>query len=216
VQRKAAIFDLDGTLLNTIRDIGDAANAVLQRQGLPTHSLQACQQFVGDGVIKLFERAIPPGEDAESLVAESVKLFAAEYEKRWRAHAEPYDGIPKMLDSLASQQIQLAVLSNKPHGFCVQCVEHHLKPWSFSRVYGQRPETPRKPDPAGLNQILDQLDLRPAECVFVGDSMVDMRTARAAGVLAVGAGWGFQPVESLRQADADVIVERPEQVCDLF
>jgi len=217
VQRKAAIFDLDGTLLNTIDGIGDAANAVLTLQELPIHPLPAYRQFVGDGVIRLFERAVPSAQAVtKPLIAESVRLFDTEYEKRWRAHGEPFDGIPQLLDSLVSRGIQLGVLSNKPHAFSVQCVEHHLKRWRFSRVYGQRAETPRKPDPAGLNQILQELGLDKAECLFVGDSGVDMQTACSAGVLAVGVSWGFQPVESLRENGADIIVDRPEQIIELL
>ncbi len=219
---RAVIFDLDGTLLDTLHDIGSAANDVLTELDEPTHPIADYRFMVGDGVSMLFQRALPKTQANRELLQECVELFEKHYAVRWRESSCPYPEIPEILDWLCANNIPITVLSNKPHAFTCQCVELLLPQWKFDVVLGQRPDVPRKPDPAGVFDVVSQLNtlrklsLQPSEIVYVGDTNTDMRTAIAAGCLAVGVTWGFRPEMELRESGAKCIIHHPTEIRKYF
>ncbi|NIL96878.1 MAG: HAD-IA family hydrolase [Planctomycetales bacterium] len=212
----AIIFDLDGTLLDSLPDIATAANEVLDQQGCPTHSLDAYRYLVGEGVVRLFTKALPPDRVTESLVADCVRRFRESYERTWNVQTRLFQGISELLTELTRRQSALAVLSNKPHTFTQKCVQHYLGSFSFQAVEGVREGMARKPDPAAAKQIALLLNRPVFEFVFVGDTAVDMQTATAAGMYAVGAAWGYREVEELQGAGARTILQQPAQLTDLL
>jgi phosphoglycolate phosphatase len=213
---RAAIFDLDGTLLDTLDDLADSANEALTTSGFPPHPPEAYRTFVGDGIVMLVKRIVPPESCDEDTVGRVLGLYRAAYGRRWNLRTKPYDGIPEALGALSLREIKLAVLSNKPHAFTELCIAHHLPGKSFAMVLGQRDHVPRKPDPAAALEIASALDVEPAEVLFIGDSAIDMDTAVAAGMRPVGVTWGFRPVEELRRHGAATIIDHPAAIPGLF
>jgi len=208
---KAAVFDLDGTLLDTLADLGESVNAVLERHGWAAHPIDAYRYFVGDGPVVLLERATPEEVAGdEDRVRELVGEYIVEYEKRWDAKARPYEGIAQLVDGLRERGVKLAVLSNKPHAFTMRCVGTLLGSWDWDVVLGLRDGVPKKPDPTGAFEVTRELGVDPAECVYFGDTATDMETANAAGMYAVGVLWGFREEQELREAGAKMLIERPE------
>jgi phosphoglycolate phosphatase len=213
---KAVLFDLDGTLLDTLADLAYSANLALQARGLPTHQVEAYRYFVGDGVEKLMERALPLAQRSP----ETVRLLAGEmrevYKDNWSRGTAPYPGIRRLLQSLAERKIVLAVFSNKPDEFTKITVAHFFGDTEFASVLGARPEAPLKPHPQGALEIADNLGMAPEQCLFLGDSAVDMQTAKAAGMFPVGAGWGFRGAEELAQAGAKRLLQEPVELLELI
>jgi phosphoglycolate phosphatase len=209
---RAILFDLDGTLLDTLADIAHAANEALALEGFPTHEEADYSRFIGDGVHVLFRRALPTDRADDAIVGRCVSHFQMTYGKSWHVQTRPYAGIPELLDTLAAREMTLAVLSNKPDDFTRLIGEHYLASWPFRAIVGHREGAPRKPDPTSALEIAGLLAIEPASCMFVGDSAVDMRTARNAGMLPVGVTWGFQPVEILRSNGAQVVIDRPDEL----
>lgn len=187
------IFDLDGTLVDSLGDIAAAMNHTLAARGFPVHPVDAYRSFIGEGVRKLAERAMPPGSDQarESVVA----AYEAEYARTLPGSSTLYSGIPALLDALREASVPMAVLSNKPDAPTRRIVEALLWAWPFRAVAGERPGVPRKPDPAGALSLARALDRPPAEVMFVGDTLIDVATARAAGMRPVGVLWGFRAQE---------------------
>ena len=213
---KAVIFDLDGTLLDTLADIGNAANDVLAERGCPTHDLEAYRHFIGDGVATLFQRILPQGMPTPELIAECVSEFAVAYGRRWNENSQIYPDVAALLDELVRRNIPIAILSNKPHDFVGVCVSEFLSAWPFEPLLGQREGIPRKPDPAGVFEVAESLGVTPELCVYVGDSSVDMLTAKNSGALAVGVAWGFRHVDELVEYGADRILDTPQQLLELL
>jgi len=212
----AVIFDLDGTLLDTIEDLADAMNAVLGRGGFPTHGVEAYKTFVGDGIELLVGRALPGDRQDAVTLRECVEAFGREYAGRLDRKTRPYDGVMEMLRALASRGLKLAVLSNKPHAATVQVVAALLGGVNFDVVRGALPGVPRKPDPAAALAIAAQLGELPRACLCVGDSGNDMRTAVAAGMTPVGALWGFRGEAELRAGGAEILVGTPLEIVGLL
>jgi phosphoglycolate phosphatase len=206
---KCVIFDLDGTLLNTLDDIGDSVNLALTRMGLPTYPIERYRYFVGDGMEILARRVLPPERVDDATVAACVGHIRDEYGSRWSNKSRPYDGITDMLNGLVARNLLLGVLSNKPHDFTRVVVEKLLPEWKFDPLLGSRPGVPKKPDPAAALEIIDQLRIPAEEILYVGDTAVDMQTAVAAGMFPVGAVWGFRTAEELRDNGARVLIEHP-------
>jgi phosphoglycolate phosphatase len=207
------IFDLDGTLIDSLLDLGTTTNAVLEACGFPIHPIDRYRTLVGDGVRVLFQRALPVGvREDESILDSCIAQFHERYEKSWDRTTLPYPGIDAMLDRLVADRHRLAVLSNKPHPFTVACVERFFPSHPWGAVLGSSAELPKKPDPAGVFSIVAELNTVPEKCYYLGDTNTDMWTARAAGCIAVGVTWGFRPAEELLGSGADHIIDHPDEL----
>ena len=213
---KAVIFDLDGTLLNTLEDIGNAVNRILSKRGYPTHPMDSYRDFVGDGSEILVKRALPESASTRDKVLACLDEFKVEYGKTWDATTTPYAGIPELLSYLTHEGIQIAVLSNKSHVFTRQCVDRQLAAWTFEKVIGFSSRFPKKPDPAGALSILADLNIDKKNCLFMGDSGVDMQTAAAAGIFSVGAAWGFRSEAELMEYGCRFLARHPMDVLSLI
>jgi len=213
---RAVMFDLDGTLLDTIEDLADSMNAVLAGLGVPGHRVDAYKRFVGDGVEMLVRRALPADRADDETIAACATRMKEEYRERWHVKTRPYPGVPETLDGLAEKRVAATVLSNKPEDFTVKCVERFLPGWSFAVVRGAREGVPRKPDPAAAVEIAAGLLIPPAEILYVGDTDTDMRTAVAAGMRPVGALWGFRDADELRASGAATLISSPPDLLELL
>lgn len=213
---RAAIFDLDGTLLDTLDDLANSANEALESAGLPGHPVDAYRTFVGEGMHVLIGRILPPGRNDEATAARVLEAYREAYGRRWNHLTKPYAGITDLLEALSRMPVKLAVLSNKPQGFTGRCMEHHLPGHPFEVVLGQRDAVPRKPHPAGALEIARTFGIDPAAVVFIGDTKTDMETATAAGMRAVGVSWGFRSVEELKDWGAERVVDHPSELLPLF
>ena len=213
---KAILFDLDGTLLDTLEDLATAANRALGTLGLPAHPTDAYRVFVGDGLRTLAERILPGEQRSAAQVDALVAAFEREYSRTWNERTAPYAGVPEMLDRLTGDGYRLSVLSNKPDAFTRLCVEQLLPHWTFAPLYGQRPGVPKKPDPAAALAIAAELGLNPAEVLYLGDTATDMHTARAAGMAGVGVLWGFRTADELRAAGARHLITHPGELAPLL
>lgn len=211
---RAVLFDLDGTLLDTLDDLAEAANTMLRALGRPTHPRDAYRHFIGDGVEKLVERALPPEARGAATLAEGVRLTREHYAAHWADRTRPYAGIRRMLAELEGMGLALGVLSNKPHEFTVENVKHFFGDVPWRVVLGARPDRPNKPDPAGALEAAATLGLPPAAFAYLGDTATDMRTASAAGMYAIGAAWGFRDEAELRQNGARLVAHEPGQVVE--
>jgi len=216
VDYAAIIFDLDGTLLDTLEDLADSMNAALKTGGYSVHPIDAYRYFVGDGIENLVRRALPESSRDATTVARGKEAMDAEYGQRWNAKTKPYPGIPELLDELTRCKMPMAILSNKPESFTLLTVDELLAHWTFAPIRGARPNTPRKPDPTGALAIAEELGLSPAECLYLGDTDTDMKTATAAGMYALGATWGFRPGEELQRSGAQVLIDKPTDLLDLL
>ena len=213
---RAVLFDLDGTLLDTLEDIADSMNAALEARGFPPHDIARYKVFVGDGIATLAERVLPEARRTPDEIAATLARMGDEYQQRWNAKSKPYPGVPALLDALEERGLPMAVVSNKPHRFTVSCVEVLLETWEFAQIIGVDESTPRKPDPAGALRAARNLGVTPGETLYVGDTNTDMRTAVAAGMFPVGVAWGFRPVEELREHGAREILDRPADLLRLL
>jgi phosphoglycolate phosphatase len=212
---RAVLFDLDGTLLDTLEDLADAANAMLREAGYPEHPVEAYRYFVGEGVSTLIRRAVPDSARAPEVLAECERVYRANYARTWNVKTRPYDGVPEMLDALAERGLEPAVLSNKPDDATRRCVAEFLDRWEWAVVRGHRDGVPHKPDPAAALEIARRLDLPPSDVLYLGDTGIDMRTAVAAGMFPVGALWGFREAEELTEHGARALIEEPPRLVDL-
>ena len=212
MKAKAVIFDLDGTLLNTLRNLGEAMNAVLFEHNFPEHPVDAYRLFLGEGMDALVRQALPEEKRDEALVGRLMEKMREEYGRRWPHHTRAYSGVPEMLDELERRGLPKAILTNHQHHFMIQMVEKFLGDWSFSVVRGVLPGAPRKPDPAVALEIAREMDLLPNEIVFVGDSGIDMLTAEAAGMYGAGVLWGYRDAAELLQAGARTLLTEPHEL----
>ncbi len=213
---QAVIFDLDGTLLDSLQDIADSMNSVLQRLGYPGHSLESYKRLVGDGVTALLQNALPAGAGRRHNLEEVGRMLGQEYLLNWNKHTRPYPGIPELLTALQARRIPMSILSNKLEEFTRLAAETFLSRWRFDKVIGFRPDRPRKPDPSGAQSIARAAGIPAAEFLYVGDSDTDMQTAVAAGMYPLGVLWGFRAEEELIAHGARSLVRRPEEVLQFF
>jgi len=213
---KAVIFDLDGTLLDTIDDLTDSMNLVLRENQYPEHDREKYNYFVGNGGRKLVERALPESERNEKSIDTCLKRWKEIYEVSSTIKTKLYPGIENMLLKLKELRIPIAILSNKPHEEVLKLVSHYFDERQFVHISGQKEHIPHKPAPDGVYIILDQLNVSPESCLFVGDTPVDMKTADATGMKSVGVSWGFRPVQELKENGADYIIEDPDQLLPLL
>lgn len=212
----AVIFDLDGTLLDTLADIGDAVNKALQDRGFPSHPIEKYREFIGDGSRLLVTRALPADQRTENIISECLEAYSEAYGRNFANATRIYDGIPKLMDELTRRHVRLSVLSNKQHDLTVKCVNHFLSNWHFDAVLGLRHSVPRKPDPTGALKIAAAIGVPCAKIAFLGDSGTDMETARAAGMLPVGVSWGMRSETELESSGAAVIIDHPVKALDIL
>lgn len=210
--KKLVIFDLDGTLLNTIDDLGAATNYALRECGYPEHNLAAYPMFVGNGVSRLIERALPEDERSGENVKRLREKFTEYYDHHCTDLTIPYPSISDMLHVLQEMGIRMAVASNKYQSAVTKLINHFFPEIEWSAVEGQKEGVPVKPDPSIVFEILAQSPARKAKVLYVGDSGVDMETARRACVDSAGVTWGFRPVKELKDYHADNIVNSPEEI----
>lgn len=198
------VFDLDGTLLNTLPDIATAMNRVLFRFGMPQHAIESYKQFTGNGAKVLTQRALAGQEE---MVDHVYPAYLNEYARNSRVKTEPYEGIVDALKALHEKGIALIVYSNKDNPEAQDVIRHYFPDIPFAAAVGSLPDVPLKPDPTALRDLLSELELDPADGLYVGDTVMDMQCANAVGIYAVGALWGFQSKEELEEANPAVLIE---------
>jgi phosphoglycolate phosphatase len=216
MEYKAVLFDLDGTLIDTVDDIGDAANRVLSNRNFPTHSISAYRLFIGEGVRMLFTHALPEESRNQDLITACLEEFIEDYRCNYNVKTKLYDGVPELLDILKLRGLKLAILSNKPDPITKDCVAFFLSEWNFDVVLGQHDSIPRKPDPQGALEVAQRLAIPPSNFIYLGDTAIDMKTAVSAGMFPVGVLWGFRSLEELKKNGARVIIDEPMQLMDLI
>ena len=213
---KLAIFDLDGTLLDTIGDLAASCDAVMQMNGLPQHTTDEYRQMVGRGILRLVEAAIPEQMRSPEYVEKVRRDFVAYYLDHIDLHTHPYNGIPELINAMTERGVKIAVASNKFQAGTERLIRSFFPDVEFVAVLGQRVGVPLKPDPQIDLEIIEAAGVEPSETLHIGDSGVDMQTAHAAGVRAVGVTWGFRSREELAESGADVIVDHPEEILNLL
>jgi phosphoglycolate phosphatase len=213
---KAVVFDLDGTLLDTLDDLADCYNRVLTALGFPTHPVGAYKLFIGDGARKCIERALPAGARDDSTIDHCLTLQKQDYAENWAVKTSPYDGIKELLGELKNLQLPMAVLSNKDQVFAELCVDHHFGNQTFDVVMGHQMGVPNKPDPSGCMNIANQMSVPANQFILLGDSGMDMQAARRSGMLGLGALWGFRSRRELVDAGAFALVETPVELLNFI
>lgn len=212
---KAVLFDLDGTLANSLSDLADSTNYALSEMGFPTHEREEYKYLVGDGIPKLIERALPVGEKTEENKKKCLDIFMERYKEHYHDKTVAYDGIPDMLSELKEGGLKIAVISNKAEEMAVKVVEK-LFGGMFDVVAGKREGFPTKPDPALTLEVIRQLGVKPQECVLVGDSGMDMAAAVNAGAAPVGVLWGFRLEDELIKNGAEYTIKSPAEIPEII
>lgn len=213
---KAVIFDLDGTLLNTVEDLAYAMNKVLSFHNLPTHETQRYNEFIGYGLMQLVINATPSTNHKQVLIDMYLEQLIEEYRKCLNTKTRPYDGIHELLATLNQKNIPISILSNKSHQFMDEVINTYFKEHKFEYVFGARVNTPTKPDPYSAIEISQLLNIAPESIIFVGDSDIDIKTALNASMYPTGVTWGFRKKEELINAGAKNIINTPMELLQLF
>lgn len=212
----AVIFDLDGTLLNTLADLANAHNRVLAELGLPGHCIDAYRAFIGNGARKCIERSLPQEYRSREIIEKGLMIQKREYARSWHENTRPYDGIDELLHKLQQKGVYLAVLSNKDDIFTQQCMAFFFPDIAFDRIQGFTDDVPHKPDPKGALMVAEYLTCTPQDILLLGDSEVDIMTATAAGMVPVGALWGFRSEQELKVSGAACTLQHPLDLLDLI
>lgn len=213
---RGCIFDLDGTLTDTLESIACSVNKALQEMNLPEITLEQCRGFVGNGARYLMEKALDAKVGNTDRIEEAMEIFRRTYHDNCTYRVTTYEGIPELLANLKEKGVKMAVLSNKPHPQAIDVVETIFGKDMFSWIQGQCDEIARKPAPDGVYYVAQKMGLEPQECLYVGDSEVDIATGKAAHVSTVGVTWGFRTREVLEEAGAEHIINRPEELSEIF
>ena len=213
---KAVIFDLDGTLVDSVADLANAMNTVLARYNLPLHDTETYKYFVGNGIKKLVERSIPEQQRSADFIQKLHSEMVLEYKHKCVECTKPYQGIEDLLTFLNEKEIHICVLSNKMNELTQHIVKELFEKYCFSVVRGASPDVPIKPDPKGALLIAEKIDVAPQQILYLGDTNVDMQTVTAAEMIAVGCTWGFRTKEELIASGAKYIVNFPTEIKNFF
>ena len=212
MKKQLVIFDLDGTLLDTVADLANATNWALEQCGYPTHPVEAYYKFVGNGINKLFARALPEEDSTEENILRIRSLFIPYYNEHNADYSRPYPGVTELLQTLQAKGVMLAVASNKYQEATLKLVRHFFPSIRFAAIYGQREEVPIKPAPDIVYDILRDTGVVKEATLYVGDSGVDMQTAKNADIVSVGVTWGFRSEEELRENEAVHVVHIASEI----
>lgn len=212
---KAVLFDLDGTICNSLGDLAAAVNYTLTKLGFKTHEVDAYKYFVGNGIPKMLERALPEGHKTPEDVEKAKAIFMPYYKEHSSDLTVKYDGIEELLVELKKRELKIAVCTNKAEPMAKIVVES-LYGDVFDEIFGQREGIPTKPDPTLAKLLMKELGVEPEECVFLGDSGVDVKTAVNSGAVAVGELWGYREIEELNENGAEFIIEKPMELLNLI
>lgn len=213
---KAVLFDLDGTLINSLHDIADSMNRVLEKKGYRTHDYDAYRYFIGKGLFNLVGRTLPESEKTDQNIRDLYQELLRDYEVNLLQKTILYRGIPELLDALVAKNIRLTLLSNKADNFTKKIATELLKAWPFEVVMGSGENVPRKPDPTGALMVCEAIGLQPADFLYMGDTSTDMQTAKAAGMYPVGVTWGFRTRDELLENGARTILDEPMELLNLL
>ncbi len=213
--KQLAIFDLDGTLLNTIQDLANAYNHALDAYGFPGHSVDDYKKMVGHGVVKLLLSCLPEGHRDQDTMLRVQGVFQQHYNLHANDNTRPYPGVPQLLSALQKQGTKVAVLSNKPHPFTASMVQLQL-PGLVDLALGARNHVALKPDPAAVLEILEHFEVEKQSCVYIGDSDTDIQTGRNAGVETIGVSWGYRTKQTLIDSGASVIVDKIDELSKIL
>lgn len=212
---KVAIFDLDGTLLNTLDDLANACNYALNKFSFPTHEVEKYKTFIGNGIYKLVERAVPDNKKDKETVGKVLEVFSDYYNEHMMDMTKPYDGIINLLDELRMKGIKLAVVSNKKHEFTMEIVKKYFGN-RFDIVFGHRDNYKEKPDPSSVLEVIDKFNILKSECIYIGDSNVDIMTAKNARVKCIGVSWGFRGKEELANEGANYLADNTTELKNII
>lgn len=212
----AVLFDLDGTLLDTLTDLANAMNRILEAMGFPPHPVEAYKYFVGDGVESLVSRALPDNRRDSQTIAECMRICRETYADCWPQNTTPYPGICELLNELTCRKVLMTVLSNKPDYFTKPMVNKLLPDWTFRLVRGAIDGVPIKPDPAAALAIAEEIGVPPDDFLYLGDTPTDMQTAANAAMFGVGATWGFRPARELTAAGAKALIDHPPDLLKIL
>ena len=213
---KAVVFDLDGTLVDSAADLGNAVNRVLKAHGFPVHDISRYQDFIGSGAEMMVKRALPDNSREDSILKECLSEFMNDYNENFDVDTVLYDGIPELLDHLSDKSIILTLLTNKPEQITLKLSESLLSVWDFKVVMGSSEGIPKKPDPTGAKLLLEKIGIQGSQTVYFGDSGIDMKTAVSSGMLPVGVLWGFRDREELETSGAKYIIEKPLDILEMI
>lgn len=210
---KACIFDLDGTLTNTLESMTYSVNLTLEEMGLSKITKDQCRLFVGNGARVLIEKSLKAAGDTDaSRIEEGMEIYGRIFDQNCTYHVTPYEGIPEMLKVLKDKGIHLAVLSNKPDRQTVKVVKAIFGEELFDYAQGQKEGIRRKPEPDGVWYLMEQMHVSKEECLYIGDSEVDAATGRNAGLKTIGVLWGFRDRKTLETAGVDDLIDRPDEL----
>lgn len=210
---KACIFDLDGTLTNTLESMTYSVNLTLEEMGLSKITKDQCRLFVGNGARVLMEKSLKAAGDTDaSRIEEGMEIYGRIFDQNCTYHVTPYEGIPEMLKALKDKGIHLAVLSNKPDRQTVKVVKAIFGEELFDYAQGQKEGIRRKPEADGVWYLMEQMHVSKEECLYIGDSEVDAATGRNAGLKTIGVLWGFRDRKTLETAGADDLIDRPDEL----
>jgi phosphoglycolate phosphatase len=215
MNKKTIIFDLDGTLIDSLQDISICANKVLEELHYPTHKMEDFKYFIGDGAKELMRRALPKNLD-DNTIENALKLFKQYYSNNIHQNTKPFHGIYELLDVLQQNNVSCNILSNKPHEFTLEYMQNLFKNYTFDEIHGQKDNIPKKPNPIGALNIAKKLKKVPNEIFFVGDTSTDMQTAKNSGMIAIGVLWGIRDEDELRKNGADHIIKQPKELLDII
>jgi len=212
----AVLFDMDGTLLDTLADLANSMNKALSEMNYSKHPLESYKKFVGDGIEKLVERVVPEKDKKQKTINKLLARFRKLYSEHWADETKLYSGISALLNSLDAFGIQCGIVTNKPHDFAMEMYDYFLSKWKFTKVLGATNKYAKKPAPDMLIEVCKAMEVEPEHTLFLGDSDIDIFAAKRTGMVSVGAAWGFRGKHELKKSKADFIIGNPLELIKIL